>query len=391
MVTIRRKRTAEEKARLEELSVSGVASTFAVRPETKESPAALRVQMASKPPPSAYSGTYPGGTPSALRVQKVEDPPLAYPGGTPSALRVQRMAEPRSTQAPLQPDPPAPKIPTQTVPTEPQVLAKNGPMTARVRPATPEDLQPDPSAAGHVPSMAEEIREALAQVQPTSEPQVSPIVDLGVVMGVRSVRGLGTLQALLLSTAWPRNVASMGEMPDGEWPGVQVQRLPMAPTPWARFVYAAHMLATEYVLIIDDDAVPAPGWIEAAIRHVEKNPKDIVSVSGMNPWADAPELGIVGPGNEPSEVTEVLVGKQGWLLKRDNLGVILSKIGEKPEDLGWDVHLSKTTEGNVVVLPYTKMTAGTTQAPVKDEHSLSSTEGYAERWGEFLARYSAEG
>lgn len=121
--------------------------------------------------------------------------------------------------------------------------------------------------------------------------------------------------------------------------------------PRPRFLFAMEA-KTEYVVILDDDAFPGEGWLEAAISAVA-NEGVAVAVSGSLFDSEGNET-IVGAGNA-AERTTVDAGRQGWVLRREWLEHVLAKPWKAEPFYGWGIHISAALQAagiDTVVLPY---------------------------------------
>lgn len=156
---------------------------------------------------------------------------------------------------------------------------------------------------------------------------------------------------------------------------------------WIRFFQAATVTRTPYVAILDDDVIPAPRWIEAALELCRQgNDRVVVAAFGATYTEDHPEARYVygAGGNEmPQEPTRVDVGVGGWFMSTDLLREIMDRFPSAYNVVtGWDLHVAaraQVLEVPVVVLPVNTDTAGSTTPPVEDESSLSNAGG-AEEW-----------
>jgi hypothetical protein len=143
-------------------------------------------------------------------------------------------------------------------------------------------------------------------------------------------------------------------------------------TSWWRFQFAS-TLRTKYVAILDDDTLPAAGWLKEAVAYLEDHPNDCVCSAGL---VLDKELGEepVGPENAPKDTRFVDIGTGGWVLRTCRLQEALINGGDIPGDVyGWGVIISyglQPAKGHCVVLPYTDNRAGMSVPPLLDQYSL---------------------
>jgi len=150
-------------------------------------------------------------------------------------------------------------------------------------------------------------------------------------------------------------------------------------TAWWRFQIAAS-LSAKYVAILDDDTLPAPNWLRAAVSYLTANPNDCVVSAGLVLDKDNGEQR-VGPGAVPKVPTRVDIGLNGWVLRTDLLQQALVNIGEPPSSVyGWGIMISYGLQpkGRCVVLPYDDQTAGMTEPPVRDPSCLSRSPSWSQ-------------
>lgn len=164
-------------------------------------------------------------------------------------------------------------------------------------------------------------------------------------------------------------------------------------TPWRRF-YEAAMQDAEWVAILDDDTIPGSRWLEAALDYLKDNTNDVVAARGVK-LDDSLGEHMVGPGQEPQEITEVDYGENGWVLSRQKLVDLLGMdiLGSNGA-FGWSVHLgwaAKQQGGKTVVLPYGTQTAGMLQGPARDTVSLRRAPIWADKHHEILRHYRNAG
>lgn len=169
--------------------------------------------------------------------------------------------------------------------------------------------------------------------------------------------------------------------------------------PWPRFELA-NLLSTEYVVILDDDAIPGTDWLEEAIRVVEEE-NVCVAVTGAlyDEKGNETLVGGVLPDGNPRETEKtavVDVGRQGWVLKREWLGLHFLAANRLKFDrnYGWDVHLAATLQEagiDTVVLPYgdDSSTWGTTA--IEQGDGLRTIEGREEAMAELRQAYRDSG
>lgn len=150
--------------------------------------------------------------------------------------------------------------------------------------------------------------------------------------------------------------------------------------PWIRWAVASQC-NTEYVLVIDDDCLPGPRWIELAMERLAKAAEfDVIAAAGAIYNSDRfDDFGVVGPeaGAQLAEETEVDIGRGAWLMRSDVARIIASRrrLGDV-EVLSTAHHVASIVQelgGLTIVLPYgpSKDGWGMLQEP-KAEGSMSS-------------------
>lgn len=218
--------------------------------------------------------------------------------------------------------------------------------------------QPPPSGA------AQPLQAVVEHVDASELEDIEPL-DLTVIFTSWSRPGLlrPQFQAIAQQTRPPTSVAAYVNPPMvAAQPGVPILdeevlslminwRNSVNDGAWPRF-YKAYELSTEYVAILDDDAIPGPAWLEEAIRAVSER-NVCVAVTGALVDQDL-NVHIVGPGSD-SEETVVDFGRQGWVFKREwiNHFMLHQRLGHR--NYGWGVHMASALQSvNIptVVLPY---------------------------------------
>lgn len=120
---------------------------------------------------------------------------------------------------------------------------------------------------------------------------------------------------------------------------------------WARFAFALNS-NSEFVWIIDDDAIPGPGWLESAIR-THKRTGGLVGSRGLrfrtkSSYTLYEEF---GPNSPNDQVEEVDIVGHNWVFPREWLGVFWAEIGSRFHNIraGEDIHLSYATQKHLGV------------------------------------------
>lgn len=152
---------------------------------------------------------------------------------------------------------------------------------------------------------------------------------------------------------------------------------------WSRFAYALNC-SSDYVLILDDDTIPAPNWIDNCFETHKTHPGLLGGVGlrfadkGYN--LDTTEDGIrkrYGWCNEPGivgnneEVIEVDIVGHSWFFKKDLLCTFWRELPQNDWLLvaGEDIHFS------AMVQKYTDMKTYVPPHPKNDRSMWSSTRG----------------
>lgn len=117
-----------------------------------------------------------------------------------------------------------------------------------------------------------------------------------------------------------------------------------------------------YVCLLDDDTLPGPRWLEAAINRIriaEQDPEGgpiCVAAMGEIFRTDNPDdRMILGPQSPRDEEMEVDIGRQGWVFNRELLRAVVANPSFGDGRHGWEFHLAACLQmQNVltVVLPY---------------------------------------
>jgi len=126
--------------------------------------------------------------------------------------------------------------------------------------------------------------------------------------------------------------------------------------PWMRWGVASQA-QTEFVAIFDDDAMPGPRWLEAAIARLlaSNNEHDVVAAAGLLYSSDqSADARAVGPERPPTEEVDVDVGRGAWVMRTATARLIASQ--QRPIDLlSTGLHVAAVVQEQdalTVVLPY---------------------------------------
>lgn len=125
--------------------------------------------------------------------------------------------------------------------------------------------------------------------------------------------------------------------------------------PWMRWGVASQC-PTEFVAVLDDDTMPGPRWLEAAIARLQSgNEFDIVAAGGLLYSSDhSSDARLVGPEVPPAEEVDVDVGRGGWVMRTATARLIASQ--PRPiETLSTGLHIASVAqeqEALTTVLPY---------------------------------------
>ncbi len=130
---------------------------------------------------------------------------------------------------------------------------------------------------------------------------------------------------------------------------------------WPRFQQALNA-RTKYVCILDDDTLPGPEWLEAAvarIRIAEEDPEMesicVAAAGEIFREDNSDSRYLIGPQSPRGEEIDVDIGRQGWVFNKDLLRPFI--LNPPPGDgrIGWDFHLAVNLHMQdvlTVVLPY---------------------------------------
>lgn len=339
---------------------------------------------------AAAGGAVPQPTPQPVQVTPAQPvQPQQPPGVVPQAL----VPQPAPPQAPPPPQgfaqpqglygvPQMPVHPGELAPTSapgPHSAAPGlpsatmGPGMAPAHVVTTPGVHPPSSivqqhqagAAPAVPAALGGPQQLVVDVQEGTAETVAEPLDVTIILTSWSRPGLLRPQygALLQQTRPPSSlVAWVNAPPAGGPPGVPVLdeeilagmlqvRSSINWGPWPRFYFAMEA-TTEYVVILDDDAIPGLQWLEAAINAVDEGVA--VAVTGTVFDADGNPTLVGGAGSE-SERMAVDAGRQGWVLKREWLNAIMALPRNADRNYGWGIHVAAALQKlgiDTVVLPY---------------------------------------
>lgn len=120
---------------------------------------------------------------------------------------------------------------------------------------------------------------------------------------------------------------------------------------WARFAYALNS-SSEFVWIIDDDAIPEPGWLESALRtHALTG--GLVGSRGLRfrTTSSYTLYDEFGPNNPNDKVEEVDIVGHNWVFPREWLGAFWAELGSRFHNnrAGEDIHLSYAAQKHLGV------------------------------------------
>jgi len=166
---------------------------------------------------------------------------------------------------------------------------------------------------------------------------------------------------------------------------------------WPRFERALRA-NTKYVCILDDDTIPGPQWLEAAIERIRIAEKDpdmgticVAAAGEIFRQDDASSSFNVGPQSPRGEEIEVDIGRQGWVFNKDLLRPFI--VNQVPGDgrVGWDFHLAVNLQLQdvlTVVLPYEEGNTsqwGMLEAPTRERALTERLRAESERGGKDMA------
>lgn len=253
--------------------------------------------------------------------------------------------------------------PNSTAPGHPSATVAPGMAPSHMQ-ATPGMFAPGMSVQGVQGGVsAGPLQAVVEQVEAPAEGEGEPL-DVTIVLTSWMRPGLvrGQFMAIAQQSRAPAQMAIYVNPPPVSQPGVSVLdeeilanminwRNSVNDGPWPRF-YKAFELSTEYVVILDDDVIPGPSWLEQAIALVDEK-SVCVAVTGALIDADGNEQ-IIGPGTEADQTT-VDFGRQGWVIKREWLTNFLRfpRVGHR--NYGWGIHMAAALQSvgiDTVVLPY---------------------------------------
>lgn len=179
------------------------------------------------------------------------------------------------------------------------------------------------------------------------------------------------LQALAASTRVPTEFVlwvGAGSLPHNEAVLATVPKKHRAPdrlSPW-QIMYAAAEARSELILLLEEDAVPGPRWLEAAVDFVGEQPSPcIVCVAGDILDEKGSIVQSYGPDQPNEHLALVDVGRGGWLMPR----AFVEEIIGYARDPAWRMAISTIAQINdsdspipTFVLPYDtdRSTWGTT-------------------------------
>lgn len=145
--------------------------------------------------------------------------------------------------------------------------------------------------------------------------------------------------------------------------------------PWMRWAVASQAY-TEYVIVLDDDCMPGPKWIERAIERLSRGDQhDVVSAAGEVFSADAWDaIRLVGPQAPPSQEVQADVGTGGWVMRTETARIIAAT-PRASEMLSTGMHIAACVQahnGSIIVLSYDHDRAGWGMLePQRSEGSMS--------------------
>lgn len=257
------------------------------------------------------------------------------------------------------------------------------PQAATVQTPTTQNLQPQPQQRIQAPPPAPQARVGQADVT----------VYLNCFERPEFFRR--QLQALRAQSVQPAHVVTLvnpGSVNQDEraLSGAQVMmvRTNVNLGPWFRFTMALEA-PTKYVCILDDDTLPGPRWLEAAIQRLEAEESALehsgdvgglcVAATGQVYRSDsAADHYSVGPHSPREEELAVDVGGQGWVLRKDMLLAAAALPRQGNGRLGWALHLAAALQLRdvlTIVLPYdphNKEAWGMSEAPSKERSATEA-------------------
>jgi hypothetical protein len=318
----------------------------------------------------------PAGAPPPMYLPQQAPPqaaPQARPGGRTSVIHPGEMAPTSNVHAAgYVPEAPQARVAQGMYPQNRQQMVRPG--------VFPSTSQVVPQGGPQVPAAPQQPVELVSEVRPAED--LPEPMDITVFVTSWMRPGLLRPQVIALAgqsrrplsiVAWvnaPTHVQPGASMLDEQVLATVVQvRSTINWGPWPRFFLAAEA-RTEYVAILDDDVVPGPGWLEAAIAAVDEG--DAVAVTG-SVFEDSGAETVVGAVPAPEAVkTPVDAGRQGWVMKREWLEHVLAFERRGTPAYGWGIHVAAALQSKgirTVVLPYTEgdsTTWGTTVVEADD-------------------------
>lgn len=262
-----------------------------------------------------------------------------------------------------------------------------------------QGFQQQPEPYYPPPPMGSPTQPQGAQIRVTTTTGEVPEVNLAVVLSahLRPQLTEPQLVAMLSQSVRPRQtvVIVTPGVPVHEQAlmGYQQIRTTLQLTPWWRFQIATTFTDVTHVAVLDDDTLPGPGWIAAAMAYLADHPHDCVCAAGIVLDEKNGETR-VGPANKPSQLTTVDIGEGGWLMRRDVLAEALASTVKLPGEVyGWGALISFgiQPEGRCVVLPYNGVADGLTQPPVLDQYSLRRAPKWNEEHQEVVRAFRGAG
>ncbi len=226
-----------------------------------------------------------------------------------------------------------------------------------------------------------------ATAAPMPTQSSAPVVDLSVVMSYWSRPTLVEKQQRLMFAQSVRPVGSLVWVNPSDrirLSGPTLALIAKSPNvqptvdmgPWMRWGVAA-VCNTEFVAIFDDDCMPGPRWIEAAIARLQQSDEHtVVAAGGILYGSDAyDDVRLVGPEAPPAGEVEVDVGRGAWVMRTSTARLVVAR-ARASDVLSTGIHVAAAVQDAgalTIVLPYGRDHAlwGMLETPLT-EHSMST-------------------
>jgi hypothetical protein len=199
-------------------------------------------------------------------------------------------------------------------------VALQGRVATPVSPVAPMHAAPTAAWSGE---------QGIPRVAPSAATR--PIADLTIILSQhmrpalleRQIRALQAMTVAPAAMACFVNPVPGVQINDGLLQGIPKLRADRDMGPWWRWILAREA-ATKYVLMIDDDCIPGPQWLQRAYERIElaeqHGQRFVIAAGGLVYREDDPRSTFpIGPESPQYDEQVVDVGRGAWLMPADLL------------------------------------------------------------------------